>query len=341
MVEKSNKPTAEGTANNTSDKKTPKAGSTKETSVKASSAKAASTKAASTSKAAPKKTSPAKSIINKNGDSASTKKVGGGTKTHPVSAERLKAAEDVIKKKPLTKPIDDEATLELKRRASEAKRRAQEKILDEAYVSDPAHPLERLANTFDTSARRWEMVVYPSMFAFILLAGYGFYLIYHLTHDISILSKNVSHMAEIVSDTMPRMSNDINGMTGSMDNMTGDMSNMSTNVSGMTGNISKMSDQMTTLRPMSNNLANMTDTMSNMNRSVYGMNRNVGNLNRTVSSGPFGMMNDIMPFSSDSYDGPGVLPPPIRYAPSMAPPPQYMAQPRNSMSAPAAAADKK
>ena len=98
-----------------------------------------------------------------------------------------------------------------------------------------------------------------------------------------------------------------------------------------------MSDQMTTLRPMSANLANMTDTMSNMNRSVYGMNRNVGNLNRTVSSGPFGMMNDIMPFSSDSYDGPGIQQPPVRYAPSMAPPPQYTNRPRNVRPAPKSA----
>lgn len=33
---------------------------------------------------------------------------------------------------------------------------------------------ERLSKAFETSARRWELIVYPSLFGFILLAGYGF-----------------------------------------------------------------------------------------------------------------------------------------------------------------------
>ena len=37
--------------------------------------------------------------------------------------------------------------------------------------------LERFARSFEISARRWELVVYPSLFAFIVLAAYGFFLI--------------------------------------------------------------------------------------------------------------------------------------------------------------------
>jgi len=143
----------------------------------------------------------------------------------------------------------------------------------------------------DTRARRWELVVYPTLFAFILLASFGFYLIYHLTRDISTLSKSMTEMSSVVSTTMP---------------------NMKTNLQSMT-------DQMSTLRPMNANLANMTDTMSSMNRSVYGMHRDVGNMNHTVSSGPFGVMNDVMPFSSNSYQRP--MMPPVYVPPSIAPPP--------------------
>ena len=99
---------------------------------------------------------------------------------------------------------------ELKKRAHEAKQRAQQKILEKGYVSDkPIDQLERLANTFDNSARRWEMVVYPSLIAFVLLAAYGFFLIYRLTHDIHSLSQSVTKMAVIVSDAMPRMTKDM------------------------------------------------------------------------------------------------------------------------------------
>ena len=203
---------------------------------------------------------------------------------------------------------------ELKARAHEAKQRAQRKILEESYVSDkPEDPLERLANTFDSSARRWEMVVYPSMFAFVLLAGYGFFLIYRLTHDIAILSQSVTHMAVIVSDAMPRMTKDLNIMTGSIDNMTG-------NIDGMTTEITSMSGQMNSLTPMSHNIQSMTHNIGSMNRSVYGLQRDMHGMNRTVSSGPFGMMNDVMPFSSDTNVPPPVQPSPVW--PSYNPAPQ-------------------
>ncbi len=201
---------------------------------------------------------------------------------------------------------------ELKLRAHEAKQRAQKKILEKAYVSDkPSDPLERLANTFDNSARRWEMVVYPSLFAFVLLAGYGFFLIYRLTHDIAVLSQSVTHMAVIVSDVMPRMSNDLTRMTGSVDNMTGNIAGMSGDIGGMTTEISSMSGQMNTLTPMSNNIESMTNNLGSMNRSVYGMQRDMHGMNRTVSSGPFGMMNDVMPFSSDTNVPPPIAPQPV------------------------------
>lgn len=237
-------------------------------------------------------------------------KTGAAVKTKPVaakiSAADKKAADDAIKSKQnkSKKSIDD-----LKARAHEAKLqaklRAQKKILDKSYVSDPPDdPLERLANTFDNSARRWEMVVYPSLFAFVLLAGYGFFLIYRLTHDIAVLSQSVTHMAVIVSDAMPRMTKDLTAMTGSMDNMTGD-------IGGMTTEIISMSDQMDSLTPMSNNIQSMTHNIGSMNRSVYGMQRDMHGMNRTVSSGPLGMMNDAMPFSSNTNVPPQMAPPPV------------------------------
>jgi uncharacterized protein YoxC len=148
------------------------------------------------------------------------------------------------------------------------------------------------------------MVVYPSMFAFVLLAGYGFFLIYRLTHDIAILSQSVTHMAVIVSDAMPRMTKDLNFMTDSIDHMTG-------NIDGMTTEITSMSGQMNSLTPMSHNIQSMTHNIGSMNRSVYGLQRDMHGMNRTVSSGPFGMMNDIMPFTSDTNVPPPVQPSPV------------------------------
>ena len=54
------------------------------------------------------------------------------------------------------------------------------------------HHMDRLATAFESSAHRWELMVYPSLFAFIILASYGFFLIYSLTTDIAHMSRNIS-----------------------------------------------------------------------------------------------------------------------------------------------------
>ncbi len=293
MVDKKtndDKPAEKVTAAKSTAKKTSIAGS-KKVAAKKESATAPVAKAAAVEKSAALKTATAataKAAASKESDMrAAAKKINEVDKIKANNAIRSnKGAED------------------LKARAHEAKQRAQQKILEKAYVSDkPTDPLERLANTFDSSARRWEMVVYPSLFAFVLLAGYGFFLIYRLTHDIAILSQSVTHMAVIVSDSMPRMTKDLGTMTGSIDNMTG-------NIDGMTNEIVSMSEQMDSLTPMSKNIKSMTHNIGSMNRSVYGMQRDMHGMNSTVSSGPFGMMNDMMPFSSSTNVPPSMAPPP-------------------------------
>ncbi|VAW55258.1 hypothetical protein MNBD_GAMMA05-2376, partial [hydrothermal vent metagenome] len=133
------------------DKKTDKPTVKKATSSKTAVSKAAAASTSAIEKAAASKSSDIKSAA---------KKISEADKKDANSAIKSKSSSD-----------------DLKARASKAKQRAQEKILDKAYVSDkPTDPLERLANTFDSSAKRWEMVVYPSLFAFVLLAGYGFFL---------------------------------------------------------------------------------------------------------------------------------------------------------------------
>ena len=42
----------------------------------------------------------------------------------------------------------------------------------------PYDGMDRLSAAFETSARRWELIVYPSLFAFVILAAYGFYLVF-------------------------------------------------------------------------------------------------------------------------------------------------------------------
>lgn len=121
------------------------------------------------------------------------------------------------------------------------------------------HHMERLATTFESSARRWEMIVYPSLFAFIVLASYGFYLIYSLTHDVASLARNVSvltqsidHMVvnmDSITSNMVSISGDLNEINGSMDTMNESTRSMAMSVDGMRHQVGAMNYNIG--RPMS------------------------------------------------------------------------------------------
>jgi predicted PurR-regulated permease PerM len=119
--------------------------------------------------------------------------------------------------------------------------------------------MERLATTFESSARRWEMIVYPSLFAFIVLASYGFFLIYSLTSDVASLARNVStltqsidHMVvnmDSISGNMVSISGDLNNINGSMNAMNDSTRSMAMNVDGIRHQVGSMNHNIG--RPMS------------------------------------------------------------------------------------------
>lgn len=131
---------------------------------------------------------------------------------------------------------------------------------------DGERHMERLATTFESSARRWEMIVYPSLFAFIVLASYGFYLVYSLTHDVASLARNVGvltqsidHMVvnmDSISSNMVSISGDLNRINGSMDTVNSSTRNMAMSVDGirnqmgaMNYNIGRPMSQMSSFMP--------------------------------------------------------------------------------------------
>ena len=103
--------------------------------------------------------------------------------------------------------------------------------------------LETLSNAFTASAKRWEMIVYPALFAFILLAAYGFFLIFSLTKDVSKVAHHMGaitqHM-EKVSTTMDIVSKNMIVMTQTVDAQSASMHEMALNMRGMNMSMSQM-----------------------------------------------------------------------------------------------------
>lgn len=127
--------------------------------------------------------------------------------------------------------------------------------------------LETLSNAFMASARRWEMIVYPSLFAFILLAAYGFYLIYSLTNDVS----RVANHMETIATNMNDMTVNMNAISHNMVLMTQTMDSQSSSMREMTLH----------MRHMSTSMGRMQYDMSIMNNSI---------------SRPMSFMNTFMPW---------------------------------------------
>ena len=100
------------------------------------------------------------------------------------------------------------------------------KMDDDEMSRGLAAGMDKFASTFEASARRWELVVYPSLLAFIVLAGYGFFLIYTLTNDVG------------------RMARSIETMVVSMDDIVDDIHAVSGNVAQMSANLTQISSSM-------------------------------------------------------------------------------------------------
>ena len=119
--------------------------------------------------------------------------------------------------------------------------------------------MDELTKTFTASARRWEMIVYPSMFAFILLSIYGFFLIYSLTGDVAIVAKEMGsisgNMQAIVlnTDTMSKnmvvMTHTIDSQSASMHEMNMHMRDINISMNQMRHDLSIMNHSVS--KPMS------------------------------------------------------------------------------------------
>jgi len=147
---------------------------------------------------------------------------------------------------------------------------------------------DRLSEVFESSARRWELIIYPSLFAFIVLALYGFYLIYNLQRDV--------HYLAISVDT------NMTTLAGNMQSVSQNMGQLTTNVRAMTVSLDSIDRKVGTLEPMlaninsmDNSMRHMTQTTQSLNTAAHGMNSHMYRMNRDIGR-PMRIMNTFMPW---------------------------------------------
>ncbi|AFL75796.1 hypothetical protein [Thiocystis violascens] len=144
-----------------------------------------------------------------------------------------------------------------------------------------AFAIDRLSQAFETSAKRWELIVYPSLFAFIILAAYGFYLIFSLAKDVHYLSISVDTNMTVMASNMQSVSDN--------------MAQMSRNVRAMSVSVDSMARDVNTLEPMLTSIQNMDRSMQNMTLATSSMRDDMAIMNQSISR-PAQFMNRFMPW---------------------------------------------
>jgi len=144
-----------------------------------------------------------------------------------------------------------------------------------------AYAMDRLSQAFETSARRWELIVYPTLFAFIILAAYGFYLVFSLAKDVHYLSISVDSNMTVLASNMQSISDN-------MGQMSSNVRTMAVSVDSMARDVSVLEPMLTTLETMDQSMRSMTFTTATMRDDLGVMNRNIGR--------PMHFMNAFMPW---------------------------------------------
>jgi hypothetical protein len=168
--------------------------------------------------------------------------------------------------------------------------------------------MERFARNFEASARRWELIVYPSLFAFIVLASYFFFLIYRLTGDVALMAGNVAELTKSIdrmSVDVNAMSTNLNAVSLNMNQMTRDLSSVAyrmevinDDMGTMTKHFGAVSQKMDVLEPMQTSLFSMEKSTRSLAFTTDQMRHSVQSMNRGINEStlPMQRINSFMPF---------------------------------------------
>ena len=154
--------------------------------------------------------------------------------------------------------------------------------------TDASAGYARLSEVFESSARRWELIVYPSLFAFIILAAYGFYLIYNLARDVHYLAISVDTNMTTLSSNMQSVSENMGQLTA--------------NIRAMTVTMDSIDNKVATLEPMLANLDSMDGAIQSMTQATHTMGRatqymqvDMARMNHNFDR-PLSFMNSFIPW---------------------------------------------
>ena len=134
------------------------------------------------------------------------------------------------------------------------------------------------------SNRNWQLVVFPSLLAFILLAIYGFYLIYNLVEDVDKMASSVYLNLGFVAERMTQISQNLDALTGSVRDISVNLDDLTGTVTAMNGTVSTISVHMETLPPMLEAISDLDLRIGSMVSSIQSIEVRVGSMTASMLS---------------------------------------------------------
>jgi len=145
---------------------------------------------------------------------------------------------------------------------------------------------EEATQALESFENRWRYAVFPAMVAFIILAIFGFYLIYGMLQRMEQLSVDVNRMTSVIATVLPEMQRNMSGISTDISELN---QAIGANFPKLEQNIASMTQNMTL---MSSSTHSIATTTSNLDKSMWEMNRNV--------SKPLSMINQVIPWGKNS-----------------------------------------
>ena len=175
------------------------------------------------------------------------------------------------------------------------------RYLEQTALLGLEYVLSDFAKQFQKSARRWELMAYPAMVVFGLLAISGFWLIYSLTKDMNKMSDSIdpdmgAHlgaMSQNISDlnaSIKHMDKHIKLMSADVSQISQHIVSMDTAIQSMKGDISHMAVKLDNMDPLLFNIADMNQSMKSMTVTTGVMSRDMNKMSR-----PWRIMNNMVP----------------------------------------------
>lgn len=166
----------------------------------------------------------------------------------------------------------------------------------EHELTDVEQDLRQFESRQSNATTVLKFLVYPSLVAFIILAGYGFYLIQRLTSDVNRLAETIVQLSASVNSSMLSIS-------GSMTVMSGQMASIVNSTNAMSSHMYAMNNS---TQQMSSDVTQMNASTQHMAASAYNMQHDMWSMNRSISK-PLRLFNSFMPFGGGN-DHPPPLP---------------------------------